>query len=277
MDTPSQENSERTPDAWSGISKTYSRFFHPYTELFAHDLLVHSQLMPDHEVLDIGTGCGALSLLAASHCADVQAIDFSPDMLQHLEEEIMRRMVLNIDTTCMDGSSLKFPEASFDRIYSNLSLIFFPDREAGLREIQRVLRPGGKAGITGWRGPEHVEAINMITTTAQQLFPHCTPDTQPSSALCYADPEVLREELEQAGFAEIEIHVSTHPLLARSPEDYWECFSQTTEETQKILRALDEDERTSVKNAVVGTLRERFGTKRVELTASVHIGIGTAP
>jgi ubiquinone/menaquinone biosynthesis C-methylase UbiE len=52
----------------------------------------------------------------------------------------------NVETQVMDGENLTLPDASFDAVISRVGLIYFPDQQKALREMLRILKPGGKAG-----------------------------------------------------------------------------------------------------------------------------------
>lgn len=61
----------------------------------------------------------------------------------------------SIDYVCGDGTALELPDSSFDAVYCQQGLQFFPDRGAGAREMRRVLKPTGVAVVATWRGLDH--------------------------------------------------------------------------------------------------------------------------
>ena len=100
-------------------------------------------------LLDVAAGTGVVAIEAARRGAEVLATDFAPGMV-----EVMRRRFategLDARAEVMDGQALSLDDESFDLGTSTFGLIFFPDPLAGLRELRRVLRPGGRAGIASW-------------------------------------------------------------------------------------------------------------------------------
>jgi SAM-dependent methyltransferase len=98
-----------------------------------------------HQVLDVGTGTGNAALLAARAGANVTAIDPSPRLLK-----VARQRVGTGDFQVASAEDLPFSDQSFDRILSLFAVIFSEQPQAAAEEIQRVLKPTGKALITAW-------------------------------------------------------------------------------------------------------------------------------
>jgi len=99
-------------------------------------------LVDGADVLEVGVGTGRNIPFYPSQ-ARVTAIDLSPRMLKRARkraEELGR----TVDLREMDAQRLEYPDGSFDAVVSTFVFCSVPDPVAGLREIRRVLRPGGK-------------------------------------------------------------------------------------------------------------------------------------
>ncbi len=100
-------------------------------------------------VLEVGCGPGHLSIrLARQHGLDVTGLDLDPAMMERARanadfpgDDVQRRPTFLVG----DVASLAFPDGSFDLVVSTLSMHHWADPRAGLAEIGRVLRPGGRA------------------------------------------------------------------------------------------------------------------------------------
>jgi ubiquinone/menaquinone biosynthesis C-methylase UbiE len=97
-------------------------------------------------VLDVGTGPGRLPRLLADTCPGlvVEGVDLSPEMVEHARAAAAG---LPVTYAVADVAHLPHADASVDVVVSSLSLHHWADREAGLREVARVLKPGGRAWI----------------------------------------------------------------------------------------------------------------------------------
>jgi SAM-dependent methyltransferase len=105
-------------------------------------------------VLEVGCGPGRLSLrLARSHGFDVTGLDLDPAMIERAranagrEGDGARRPSFVVG----DVTELTFPDETFDLVVSTLSMHHWADPAAGLAEIARVLRPGGRAFVWDFR------------------------------------------------------------------------------------------------------------------------------
>jgi demethylmenaquinone methyltransferase / 2-methoxy-6-polyprenyl-1,4-benzoquinol methylase len=103
-------------------------------------LVSRVEVGPDDTVLDVATGTGAVAreLLARKGCA-VVGLDQSPEMLA----EARRRLPAEVRLVEGNAESLPFPDASFDALTFTYLLRYVSDPAATLRELARVVRPGG--------------------------------------------------------------------------------------------------------------------------------------
>ena len=107
--------------------------------------LVFELVGPLHgrRVLDVGTGDGAYAIEAATRGAVVTALDLEPEMLEAARTRAASRGV-NLTLRQGRAEQLPFEDASFDAIIAVTVLCFVPDAEVAVREMARVLAPGGR-------------------------------------------------------------------------------------------------------------------------------------
>ncbi|MEO6197981.1 MAG: class I SAM-dependent methyltransferase [Dehalococcoidia bacterium] len=100
-------------------------------------------LVPDGRVLEVGVGTGKnLRYYREGH--SVTAIDFSPRMMERARKNA-ERWAAEANLVLMDAQALEFEDAAFDSTVSTFVFCSVPDPVQGLREVSRVLRPGGRA------------------------------------------------------------------------------------------------------------------------------------
>jgi len=107
-------------------------------------------IQPDDRLLEVGCGPGALiqALAVKATAGFVVGVDLSPTMLQQASKR--NAQAIREGRVRLEGGSataLPFEEASFDKALSANSLPFWPDQETEVREMRRVLRPGGVIAI----------------------------------------------------------------------------------------------------------------------------------
>lgn len=128
--------------------ENYERFFVPTIgEPLARDLVASANLAPGERVLDVACGTGVVARLAAERVGATGAVaglDVNADMLK-----VARSVsaALPIEWHESSAESMPLPDDSFDVVLCQMGLQFIPDKVAALREMRRVVRPGGRVVI----------------------------------------------------------------------------------------------------------------------------------
>jgi ubiquinone/menaquinone biosynthesis C-methylase UbiE len=116
-------------------------------------LLAAAALRDGERVLDVACGTGLVSFAAAravGASGEVLGVDLSGGMVDAARERGLQREVSNAAFVRMDAEALALPDASFDVVLCALGLMYVPEPEQALREMRRVLRPGGRLVVAVW-------------------------------------------------------------------------------------------------------------------------------
>ncbi len=116
-------------------------------------LLSFASLQQGERVLDVACGTGLVTFPAAEAVGaqgHVTGIDISGEMIEAAKRAADRRGLSNVCLTRMDAEALDLPDASFDVVMCALGLMYVPDPAQAVREMRRVLRPGGRMVIAVW-------------------------------------------------------------------------------------------------------------------------------
>src|SRR5919199_1939947 len=108
------------------------------------------RLEPGERVLDLGSGAGTDSLVAAQMVGPrghVTGIDMTPEMLAKARGAAAELGADNVEFVEAEAEQLPFPDASFDVVISNGVIDLIPDKDAVFSELYRVLAPGGRMQI----------------------------------------------------------------------------------------------------------------------------------
>jgi SAM-dependent methyltransferase len=140
----------------------------PYGQRFwveaPHPLITRARLRdvlkpkPGERVLEVGPGTGYYTLDVAewvSPAGQFDIFDLQQEMLDHTMRRAGERGLTNITPTQGDARQLPYPEASLDAAYLVTVLGEIPDQEAALRELARVLKPGGRLVVGELFGDPH--------------------------------------------------------------------------------------------------------------------------
>jgi SAM-dependent methyltransferase len=145
-------------------------------------------------------------------------------MIEELEEAAASDG-LEIDARVGDGMALPFEDASFDAAFTMFGLMFYPDRDKGIRELARVLREGGHVGISTWAPMNRSPAFAAPFDVLRSLVPGMPPNDGKAPL---GTPEKMREALAAAGFRRIDVQEVVSELEVPSPDDLWATMERTT-------------------------------------------------
>ncbi len=158
---------------------------------------------PDAHIIDVGCGAGHASFVAAQQAARVTAYDLSTEMLNVVAQTAQQRGLNNIHTQHGPAESLPFATASADVVISRYSAHHWHDVGRALREIQRVLKPGGTVILMDVVSPGH-PVLDIYLQTVEMLR-----DT--SHVRNYAPGEWMTL-LTESGFAIRQLNAGKLPL-----------------------------------------------------------------
>jgi ubiquinone/menaquinone biosynthesis C-methylase UbiE len=169
MTTTVQSELYRT--TFAGIAaENYERFFVPAIGApFAADLVTTAQLRPGERILDVACGTGVVTRLAAERVApggSVAGADITASMLS-VARAVPSSAPIAIQWYETSAEAMPFPDCSFDVVLCQFGLQFMADRPAAVREMRRVLAPGGRLVITTDNERNTVtKALNLPRTLA---------------------------------------------------------------------------------------------------------------
>src|SRR4029077_1637463 len=132
---------------WDRMSPIYLREVDDrFTEIIG-GVIRRGGARPGQQVLDLGTGTGAVAVKAASLVTPggtVTAVDISPEMLGLARQRAASMGLSNITFQEGRAEEIPTPAGQFDAVLASLSLMYVIDRGSAAREIARLLRPGGR-------------------------------------------------------------------------------------------------------------------------------------
>ncbi len=140
ISNPSAEYFAQVADQWDNLRSGY------FTEAVRETAIAKAYLHPSMRVADVGAGTGFLAAGLAPLTAHVDVLDGSAEMLAVAQKNLAQ--FSNVSFHKADGLALPLEDGSLDAVFANMYLHHCPDPLAAIREMVRVLRPGGRLVIT---------------------------------------------------------------------------------------------------------------------------------
>ena len=258
-------SSYEDPEFWSAFAGHYHSVASLFTVSYAERAWAEASLPKDAYVLDIATGIGALAIVAARAGGRVLATDFAAGMV----ERVLSLKLPNVEARKMDGQALDIPDASFDAAFSMFGIMLFPDWQAGLSEMARVVRPGGVGSIGTWKSPEGAATTLLLAQIGARLYPDIDYPHPWGGLVELSDPDRLRSAMVNVGFRDIRIVEETReflvtPEMLEAPDQLF-CFSPLWPLLGQLQR-----------QRVVDVIREELAARRGVLPVPSTALIATA-
>ena len=178
-------------------------------------------------VLDVACGSGYPAIAAAMAIGSlgrVVATDISSEMLAVSLRRAHRAGIDNVEFIEADAEKLQFDNDSFDAVTNTYGLMFCPDLERAVREMRRVLRPGGRAAIVVWDEPRNNPFFEVIFTAAAPLLALAPLESGVPGPFRLASPEQLAALLRGADLLDVAIQSLPMTFESESIDDYIRMF-----------------------------------------------------
>jgi ubiquinone/menaquinone biosynthesis C-methylase UbiE len=201
---------------WDKATAHYEQFWARQLEPAQDLLLSMAALQPGEHFLDVACGTGLVTFPAAAavgHSGRVVGTDLSDEMVNAIRAEAARRGVAG-EFARQDAESLEFPDGTFDAVLCGLGLMYVPDPPKALREMHRVLEPGGRAVVAVWGRRAHCGWAEIFPIVERRVASEVCP-----LFFMLGTGEALAIGFEAAGFRDVRTERITTTLDYASADD----------------------------------------------------------
>ena len=173
-----------------------------------------------HTVLDVACGTGVVAAAAAEQVGPsgaVTGVDSNPGMIA------VAARTRGVRWAQADAARLPFPDGGFDRVLCQAGLQFVPDRLGALREMRRVLRPGGRVALLVWRALHHSPGFAALADALQTVVGPEAAAVMRAPFVFGDDPRPLVTLLDSAGFGDVDVQARAGTVRFASVEAFVRC------------------------------------------------------
>lgn len=228
----SHRNSMNTAEhqtAKAKAAQTYNaaadHFDHPVSSFwhcFGRRTIERIGLKNGEWVLDVCSGSGGSALPASERVGSagkVIAVDLADQLIALAEAKATANQIENIEFRVADMLELGYPDEQFDAVVCVFGIFFVPDMPAAVRELWRMVKPGGRLAITTWGANLFEPANSAFWDAVGNVRPDLQRSFNPWDRI--SDPDGLQQMLAEAGVYtdDIAAESGAHPL--QTSEDWW--------------------------------------------------------
>jgi SAM-dependent methyltransferase len=247
-------------------------------EVFAREALRLAAPPPGGRLVDVACGPGTVSVLAAQAGHRVDALDFSPGMIEKLRARIAALGLATITPQIGDGQALPYADATFDAGFSMFGLMFFPDRAKGFAELRRVLKPGARAVVSSWPRLQDAPMLAAVMgAVGEAMWRAMGAPAAPQGAGAdgpLTTPDVCKAEM-SASFTDVEVHTVESTQQAPDADTLWGAFTRTMAPILLMKQKLG-DKWPTVDDAGKNAMRTFIGDGPASFSMRGYLTVGTA-
>lgn len=259
---------------WTKHSDTIHKMFVPLTRALIERAGIHK----GQTVLDVAGGAGEPSLTIAEVVGPEGSVTYTDGVAQMVEAaraEAQRRGITNVQFHQTAAESLPFAESSFDVVVSRLGVMLFRDPDTAVREMLRVLKPGGTLAFAVWGKSEINPFCHLVTRVMEEHVKSPVADPDAPNAFRFAEPGKLTRVMTEAGAIDVEEGVVSFDLEAPiSPHQFWTLRSQTSDTLRQKLTKLSADEQAEIAVEIEQAVEEFFPANQMKFPAQFVIATG---
>ncbi|MGR8947900.1 MAG: class I SAM-dependent methyltransferase [Gammaproteobacteria bacterium] len=219
-----------TQEQWQvagNASEIYEHHLVPaYFKQWAEMLIDSTELDAGARILDVACGTGVVARSAAAHVGSngkLVGVDLNPGMLD-IARQKTKAMPVASEWHEANAQEMPFLDSTFDNVFCQCGIMFFPDKPLAMREMHRVLRPGGKLAANVWRSlnrtPGFAALERAISTYVSEEAAAIV-----QSPFIIDHPNELKELVERAGFKDILVRMDIRMVRFKSPSDFYRCYA----------------------------------------------------
>src|SRR4051794_39296756 len=222
--------------AFDVTADAYDRFMGRFSAPLADPFVDFAGVSPGQQALDVGCGPGAMTarLVTRLGAVGVAAVDPSSSFV-----DAARARFPGVDVRLAHAEDLPFPDGSFDVALAQLVVQFMSDPVAGLREMARVVRPGGTVAATVWDHADGTGPLSPFWRAVQDV----DPAAEDEADLPGTRQGHLAELFGSAGLSGIESETLTVRLRFETFEEWWHPFTLGVGPAGDYVARLDEQRR----------------------------------
>ena len=254
--TPSEVIESQRQD-WNRVASGWDKwddYFSRSMTFINHRLVADARLRPGMRVLDIGSGTGYPALLAGEvvgATGQVAGIDLAESMLAVASRKAKAREMSHVTFRTGDATALPFDASSFDAVISRFCLMFLPEITKALKDMVRVLKPGGYVADAVWSAPQKNPFIRIPMDVIKSIVTLPPPDPDAPGVFRLAKPGELKGLMEGAGLTPLSEEEFLANVTYATAEEFFNSVLDLAGPLQNIFAKLTAEQKAQAQRDII--------------------------
>jgi SAM-dependent methyltransferase len=228
---------------------------------------------PGTRVLDVATGPGYVTELAAARGAEPIGLDLSEAMLAHA-----RARLPDVELLHGDATALPFPAESFDAVVAAFVLLHLGRPELAAAEAARILVPGGRAAFSVWDEPSRSRWLGVLLEAIEEAGAKPPAEVPPGLPIFhFADEGAFSGMLHGAGLADVAVETIEFILHVESGDELWNGLVAGTVRLRPLVLSQTAEMQHAIRAHFDEALDVYRATAGFDVPVSVKVGSGSKP
>ncbi len=236
--------------AGAGAWEEHAEYIDARAARVTDGMLALSKPRPGERVLELACGAGGAGLAAAERVGahgQVVLSDVAAEMTAIASARADALGLGNVSTAVLDLERIEEPDGSYDVVLCREGLMFATDPGGAVREIRRVLRPGGRVALAVWAARARNPWLGVVLDSVGAELGAPVPPPGIPGPFSLGDGDELAALLSDAGLADVTLSEVPVPLRAASFDEWWARTSALAGPLAKILTSLSKEAASAIR------------------------------
>lgn len=246
----------------------------------SYRLIGDLRLRAGQNVLDLGCGTGNPSILLSrivGESGSVVGVDLSEGMLAVARKKADTLGLSNVKFMAEDITTLPFENNSFDAVISRFCLMFLPEIPSAVKEISRVLKPGGYVASAVWSTPDKNPFIRIAMESLKKFIDIPPPLPSQPGVFRLSKPGDLLNIMKEAGLCEITDEEVTGESEYESADEYLLNIKDMAAPLQPLFARLPAEQKSAVDEMIRETVNRYMMGDKIVLPMAFRVVVARKP
>ena len=268
---------------WNRVARGWDKwdqYFSRNMTFINHRLVADARLRPDMRVLDVGSGTGYPALLAGQVVGSdgsVVGIDLAESMLAVATRKAQALGMKHVTFRAGDATALPFDGESFDAVISRFCLMFLPEIPKALKDIARVLKPGGYMSAAVWSSPDKNPFMRIPMDVIKSIVTLPTPDPEAPGVFRLAKSGELNGMLEGAGLTPLSEEEFLADVTYSTAEEFLSSLMDIAAPIQNLFATLTSQQKSDAERGIITAVNGYRRHDRIVLPIAVRVVAARRP